>query len=390
MKERYKIAMVAACPFPYPRGTPIRIFRLAEALAHRGHEVHVVTYHLGDVVNAPFKIHRIREVKTYHRYSPGPSYQKLMVLDVLLLFKLRSVLRTYEIDLIHAHHYEGLLVSLLARRRGRYPVIFDCHTLLASELPFYSLGLFKGAKSWIGQSLDSTLPGRATHVIAVTEEIKAKLVQANSVSPEKIAVISNGTDLDRFDIADGTAPLAPGKKAIVFTGNLAPYQGIEFLLKAFGEVLQVRDDVRLFIVSDSQLGRYATLAETLQVKDHIELRTAKFAAIPSFLAAADVVVNPRTDCDGIPQKLLNYMAAGKAIVSFAGSAKNLRHEEDGLVVENGDIKAFAKAILRLVDDPVLARQLGSNARTYARSKLSWNKAAQNLEVIYGRVIEKAS
>jgi hypothetical protein len=87
MKERYKIAMVAACPFPYPRRTPIRIFRLAEALTHRGHEIHVVTYHFGDVVNAPFKIHRIPDVRTYRKYSPGPSYQKLMVLDQLLLFK---------------------------------------------------------------------------------------------------------------------------------------------------------------------------------------------------------------------------------------------------------------------------------------------------------------
>ena len=41
------IAMVAACPFPAPRGTPIRALRLAEALAARGHRVHVVTYHYG-------------------------------------------------------------------------------------------------------------------------------------------------------------------------------------------------------------------------------------------------------------------------------------------------------------------------------------------------------
>ena len=41
-----RIAIVAACPFPLPRGTPVRILRMAEALADRGHEVHVVTYHL--------------------------------------------------------------------------------------------------------------------------------------------------------------------------------------------------------------------------------------------------------------------------------------------------------------------------------------------------------
>jgi len=47
MTDSLRIAMIAACPFPWPRGTPIRIHRIAEAVARRGHAVHVVTYHLG-------------------------------------------------------------------------------------------------------------------------------------------------------------------------------------------------------------------------------------------------------------------------------------------------------------------------------------------------------
>ena len=68
MTRRFKIAMVAACPFPWPRGTPIRIFRMADALGRRGHEVHVVTYHLGEACSgAPFHIHRIPSVATYRK-----------------------------------------------------------------------------------------------------------------------------------------------------------------------------------------------------------------------------------------------------------------------------------------------------------------------------------
>lgn len=37
MSRRYRIAMVAACPFPCPRGTPVRVRRMAEALTARGH-----------------------------------------------------------------------------------------------------------------------------------------------------------------------------------------------------------------------------------------------------------------------------------------------------------------------------------------------------------------
>lgn len=58
--------MVAACPLPYPRGTRVRILRMAEALARRGHEVHVVTYHLGAGELSPMlHVHRIRDVPTW-------------------------------------------------------------------------------------------------------------------------------------------------------------------------------------------------------------------------------------------------------------------------------------------------------------------------------------
>ena len=68
MTEPLRIAMIAACPFPWPRGTPIRIHRIAEAVAGRGHAVHVVTYHLGEeLADAPFVVHRIRDVPAYRR-----------------------------------------------------------------------------------------------------------------------------------------------------------------------------------------------------------------------------------------------------------------------------------------------------------------------------------
>ena len=109
--------MVAACPFPHPRGTPIRILRMAEALAARGHEIHVVTYHLGSShLSARLRIHRTRTLASYRHVAPGPTYEKLLILDPLLAAKLVEVIRRFSIDLVHAHHYEGLLVAAGARR----------------------------------------------------------------------------------------------------------------------------------------------------------------------------------------------------------------------------------------------------------------------------------
>ena len=389
---RFKIAMVAACPFPYPRGTPIRICRMAEALALKGHEVHVVTYHLGDEVKeAPFKIHRIPDVKTYRKYSPGPTYQKLLVLDSLLAIKLYKFVKTHEVDLIHAHNYEGLIVSHCVRRWTRDPLIYDAHTLLESELPLYRLGLPKWIKKGIAQHLDRWLPKWADHIITVTDEIREKLIRDASVPPEDITVVTNGVECEHFNVMpEDRKTLKKAGKTLVFTGNLAPYQGIDLLIRAFREVLNRRQDVRLLIISDSSFAPYEPLANTLEIRGHIDIVRSDFDNLPKHLAGADVALNPRTDCDGIPQKLLNYMAAGKPIVSFEGSAKNLEHGRTGWVVENGNIPDFARAILYLLENSQLAQKLGANAKNHVISDYSWEKTAEKIEAVYKHILNGKS
>jgi len=158
-KKNLTVAMVAACPVPLARGTPVRIRHVAESLANLGHDVHVITYHLGSgELSQDVKVHRTPRVPTYRRLSPGPSYQKLLVMDPLLTAKVARLLRTMPFDVIHAHHYEGLMVAKLARMGRRIPLIYDAHTLLASELPSYGLGLPRAVKEGIGRSLDRRLP----------------------------------------------------------------------------------------------------------------------------------------------------------------------------------------------------------------------------------------
>jgi glycosyltransferase involved in cell wall biosynthesis len=374
--------MVAACPFPYPRGTPVRIYKLAEALAHRSHDVHVVTYHLGQAPQqVPFTIHRTPAIKTYQKTAPGPAYQKLLLLDVLLAAKLSQVLQQHDIELIHAHHYEGLLVARLAQLRDKRPLVYDAHTLLESELPFYGLALPRKGKKVLGYWLDRLLPKRATHIITVTETIRRKLIANAKIPPQQVTTVPNGVEWEHFAIDPGIQPVE-GQKTLVFAGNLAPYQRVDLLLQAFRAVLNKRPDVRLHIISDSPFDRYEALAKTFAIQEHIDLLRSDFERLPQLLAVADVALNPRTKCDGIPLKLLNYMAAGKAIVSFAGSAQSLNHGKTGWVVENENTSVFASAILHLLENPRLARTLGANARQQVISEYTWGKMAERAEAVY--------
>lgn len=378
-----RIAMVAACPFPYPRGTPIRIHRMAEALSRRGHEVEVVSYHLGETQEPlPFKVHRIPDLSFYRRSEPGPTWSKLLVLDPMLNRTLRRVLSDGTFDVVHAHHYEGLLAAWAVPARRRPPVIYDAHTLLGTELPFYPLGLGTGILRGLGRFLDRRLPGMARHVVAVTDEIRDRLIQSGAVESDQITVVQNGVENRHFDVP----PAPTHTKTVVFAGNLASYQGVEHLLRAFRILLDRRDDVRLRIVTETDLGSHGELVGSLGIGSHLDLVQVGFADLPAHLRAADVAVNPRVECDGIPQKLMNYMAAGCPIVSFAGSAGYIEHGLTGWVVANGDVEAMADGIGHLLDQPQLGRKLGGAARDLVVKEYSWDRTAERTERVYEAIL----
>jgi glycosyltransferase involved in cell wall biosynthesis len=217
-------------------------------------------------------------------------------------------------------------------------------------------------------------------VIAVSEEIRRGFEEHSPELAGRITVIPNGVELNTFEVSRSSA--GTGSNTLIYTGNLAAYQGIDLMLRAFAALRGKRQDVRLEIVAESGFAQYEPLALELGVRDSIDLIPLAFTEVPQRLAAATVALNPRTQCGGVPQKLLNYMAAGRPIVSFAGSAKHLRHGEDGWVVANDDVGGFADAIDHLLDDRSLARAMGENAREYVRTERSWESVGQRIEQVF--------
>lgn len=387
-----KIAVVAACPLPLARGTPIRILRLAEALAARGHEIHVATYHLGSgPVGQGVQLHRIDDIPTYRKMSPGPTYGKLLRVDPRLTRLLRRLLRESRFDIIHAHHYEGLLVGAAARRGLQLPLVYDAHTLLMSELPYYSLGLPTSIKRSLGRWMDGWTPRLADHTVCVTDTIRDKLVGGAGMDPDKVSVVANGVEVEHFD-PTGLDTRSPGhQRCLIFTGNLAEYQGIDLMLRAFGEVAPKVDDVRLKIVSASPFGPYEALARELGIRDRIDIvKETGFSELPQLLAAADIALNPRVDCDGVPVKLLNYMAAARPVVSFDSSAPGVVHGRTGWLAESGNVSAFAAGVIALLNDPQVACEIGRAARAYVVRHCSWSTAAERCEELYGRLTAAAA
>jgi len=386
--EVLSVAVVAACPFPMRRGTPLRIEHLARSLVEMGHRVEVFTYHLGDATDAlPFAVHRIRAPAFYRKTKPGPDPVKLGVLDPLLAALARGRIMTGGFDVIHAHHYEGVLAAAPAARRAGVPLVYDAHTMLESELPTYDW-LGGGLVRRIGRGLDSWIPKLADHVVTVTDDIRDALIERHGFAADRVTTIVNGVELAHF--ASGVRGDPAWTDRIVYTGTMAGYQGVDLLLRAFAEVRRARPAARLQLATQGDFTPFEALARELGIRDAIELVPDRFAELPQRLADAAVAALPRVHCDGIPQKLLNYMAAGSAVVAFAGSAKVVSPGVDGLVVPDGDVAAFARALLQVLDDPALAARLGTAARAKVEQGYTWPRAASACAQLYRRLIAARS
>ena len=378
-----RIAMVAACPFPWPRGTPIRIHRMAEALGRRGHDVHVVTYHLGGQTPTPhMTVHRIQGPSWYRRTAPGPSFAKLAVLDPLLSYRLRQLLNARSFDVVHAHHYEGLLAALFARARCKPPVVFDSHTLLETELPHYGSSLGATFRRHAGRVLDRALPTRADHVIAVSDDMRLHYEGGGHLRQDGITVVSNGVEVDHFRT---DLPESSSGNTLTFAGNLAPYQRIDLLLESFARVRLGNPAARLNVLTADDFKPFIALCKRLDIHHRVEVRDVDYQRLPAELNRATVLANPRVECSGVPQKLLNYMASGTPTVSFASSAKLLEHERSGLIVPDSDVSAFANAVLRLMSDAGLRSRLGRHAQEVVARDYSWDRVAAHVEQVYARV-----
>ena len=127
------------------------------------------------------------------------------------------------------------------------------------------------------------------------------------------------------------------------------------------------------------------MAKKLGVASRVTMISCALEELPDFLAAADIAVVPRPESAGIPTKLLNYMAAGKAIVSFQKSATILENGKTGRLVAPATAERLAEGIVSLLVDRNLALGLGRNARSLVFRRFDWRSIVEQIEGVYDKI-----
>jgi len=313
-----KILMLAPEPFFQPRGTPISIFFRIKALSNLGHEIDLITYHIGENKKIEnLKILRIPNLFFINKIKIGPSFAKIP-LDFLLILKAVWQLTQKKYDMIFSHE-EAALFGIILAKIWRIPHIYDMHSSLPQQLENFNFSHSKLLKK-IFMWMEKYILKNSNAIIVICLDLLKK-VRAEGFGKKSI-LLENFIDFEhpkysQYEIKKKRQEYASEEEKIVlYAGNFQPYQGISLLLKA---AAKLRDESVVFLLvgeNKTAVERMKKKAEELNIsgKVHFTGQVPPFV-MPLFISLADVLVSPRLSGTNTPLKIYSFLKSGKPLVA---------------------------------------------------------------------------
>jgi phosphatidyl-myo-inositol alpha-mannosyltransferase len=366
---RASVKILLVCPYDWeaPGGVQVHVRQLAAELRTRGHRTTILAPGSRSSEDAGVRIVG-RPVRVPYRgtvapisFSPG-AWRRI-----------RSAMRSFDPDLIHAHEPLTPSISMLAVLAAGAPVVATFHASLDRSR------LMELAGPALRQ-----VSGRIDAAVAVSDAAASFVRRVVRVPLE---IVPNGVDVQAFsDPGRSVEGLQEGPK-ILWVNRLDPQKGFEIMLRAFEQLASEVGDVHLLVAGD---GRDRVLLRSLpgDLRSRIlRLGTVPHEELPRYHAAADVFVSPATGQESFGIVLVEAMAAGVPVVAsdIEGYREVVRDGVDGLLVPPNDPNALAAAIRRVLSEPELAAALKAAGRSRAQA-FSWQAIAPRLEAVYDRVL----
>lgn len=334
-----RVGLVCPYSLTIPGGVQGQVLSLARALRQRGHQVRVIGPCDGPPPDAGVTPVG-RSVPTSANGSVAP-----IAPDVPCTLRTIRALRDEEFDVLHLHEpmVPGPTLTTLIFRNA--PVVGTFHAAGGSA-----------AYRWLGPAL-RRLARRIDVRCAVSEDARE---MAQVALGGEYELLYNGIEVDRF--AKPTPQPTEGR-TIFFVGRHEPRKGLDVLLAAFSEL---PGDVRLWVAG------VGPETEVLRAAHPGDGRIEWLGCIDDGdkavrMRSADVVCAPSLRGESFGVVLLEAMAAQTPVVAsdLPGYRNVARAGADALLVPPGDAGALAGALLRVLDDPVLAAALVSSGQQRA-------------------------
>jgi glycosyltransferase involved in cell wall biosynthesis len=270
-----------------------------------------------------------------------------------------------------------------ARARG-VPVVASVHTRFETYLAYYHLELLepllRAALRRLYRRCDALLaPAESTAAV-----LRAQRMNAH------IHIWTRGVDSEQFNPAHRDLPwrrglgIADDDLAVAFLGRLVLEKGLDVFAAAIAELQKRGVAHRALVIGEGPAREWFEQ----QMPSGVFVGQQVGADLGRALASSDVFLNPSVT-EAFGNVTLESMASGLPVVAAAatGATSIVRDGETGMLVEPGDVAAFADALQLYARDPGLRRRHGDAGLAYARTR-DWDEINSAVLDVYSRVIER--
>lgn len=395
------IALVNHKPLSYMDGGTLRIRNIASGLVDRGHEVCFTSWQSAEELNDPtfpFKtiLHKKPAARLFRAFGrimagvTGESAADIIACN-LPTVALRNGAELKSVDIVQVEQIWSALFPLLLRRASNKVCILDDHNveaLLASRLAQYYENPL--ASVWVKyvSILEKMCCNLADMILVTSDFDRKQLARTHSLSLNKIKVVPNGADINRYkpDPKLGVQTrkllgISEKEKVVTFVGR-SSYQpnklAIDYIENELAEkIFKVYPNAKFLIVS-----------RDVQAREHSSLfRSDRFVYISSgdddrpYINAADVCIAPLTVGSGTRLKVLNYLACGKPVVSTQIGAEGLEDTNNSAMVVCR-LEEFPERLVDLLGDRNSRAEMSIESRDFVSKNYSWTNSVALLDKIY--------
>ncbi|RKH38436.1 glycosyltransferase WbuB [Corallococcus sicarius] len=386
-----------------------RSYELARRLVGMGHEVHMVTSDARPG-NKARGWRETNEAGIQVHWLPVPYNNAMSYPERIRAFShfaVNSTRRAAQLsgDVFFATSTPLTIAvpGIFASRWNSRPMVFEVRDLWPA-IPIAVGALKSRSAIMAAQLLEKAAYAGAAHIIALSPGMKAG-VEAAGVSPEKITVIPNLCDPERFQVPPSAGeafrqkyPWLQDRPMVLYAGTLGLVNGVDYLVRVAADMLKRDPEVRFVIMGQGrEEASLHALAQKLGVKDTnlFFLPSVPKAQVPAVLSAATMATSLFTDVEGMQDnsanKFFDALAAGRPLaLNYGGwQAELMDREAFGLRLPPKDIPAAAGMLASRLRDPRWLAEAGALAARLGRERYSADIAAKRLSEVLQRAAARS-
>ncbi len=366
-------------------GGSSRIFEILRFLKEKGHFIYLVSFHQREKTKIYEK--RIEElVDGLKIFDKTPMLGKPYndVLEFLKELFTKESFDLVQFEYIHTGDYLNSIPQNI-------PTILTEHELnfqaLKKRIELESLIFNKALyflKSQIVKKRELRIMKKVDKIICVNE-MDSKVL-STYIQPEKIEIIPHGVDVEFFS---PNSEIEPEKDTIGFFGYYKHYPNVDAVLyfsrEIFPKIKREHPSLKFLIIGRNPPKEVRNLEKIkgITVTGYVD-------DLKSHLQRCEVIVSPIRLGMGMRVKILEAMSMGKPIVATSLSCEGFKAVDGVHLIKANEPQTFAESVSYLLENPEMAKKLGSNARKLAVSEYNYKKIGNILENLYKIVLEEKS